>query len=221
MIDERLRRADPAADWRVDPGSAPARAMLTAILATPRDEPPRPRLRPRRLAVAGAVGATAVAAAVMWTGGGPNEAYAVDAQPDGSVKLTVRWNELDDVDRLAATLRRAGIPTEVTSEAPDRYCASPPERDRASYALNEFHPGAEQPASTEGYVMRPKEFPAGSVLVLATFDDTAHKLSVMMFYLAPADDVSCALSGQLGRMEYYGPGPGPTAFFFTGPSEGP
>ncbi|WBC13794.1 hypothetical protein O7600_22105 [Micromonospora sp. WMMA1998] len=232
MSDRSLRAADPAADWRVDPQSTRAQQMLTGILATPHDVnadlsrrlPERQRgttrrVWRRRIAFGGGAAlAVTVAMSTLWNGepNGATAAYAVTAKPDGSVELTVRWEQLRNVGGLATKLRQAGVPTVVTSSRPDRVCAAPADRDRASEALNKQNPNG-QPASLDGYVMRPKLFPEGSTLVISTFSDTATQLTYTMFYLAPTGSTSCTLSGTLGSVRYTGPGPHPTRLRITWP----
>jgi hypothetical protein len=79
--------------------------------APARRRPPRRRLR---VIAAGAVAtAAATVAAVGLTGGGPtaSPAFAVDANPDGSVDLVV--HRLDDADGLEAALAAHGIDATV------------------------------------------------------------------------------------------------------------
>lgn len=232
MVGDRLlRAADPAADWRVDPQSTQAELMLAGILAAPRDDPAdRSGLAPQgqrgttrrvwRIAFGGAAAMAATLAMSMVWSGGPNgaaAAYALSARPDGSVELTVRWEQLrGDVGRLATELRAAGVPTEVTSGTPTSFCAAPADRDRNGEALSKRAPNS-QPASLDGYVMRPSLFPEGSVLVISTFSDRATQVTYTMLYLAPPGRTSCALNSPLGSARYTGPGPAPTAI--TWPAE--
>lgn len=233
MRDRSLRAADPAADWRADPASTQAQTMLAGILATPRDVPdelsgrsPAGQRRTsgqvwrRRMAFGGAAVAVALAMSTLWNGeqNGPAPAYAVTTNSDGSVELLVQWEELDDVAGLAATLREAGVPTEVISSKPERYCATPADRDRASEALNKMNSKGE-PASLDGYVMAPRLFPEDSTLVISSFFDKSNQMVWTMFYLAPTGSTSCALSGQLGKGEYTGPEPRPTRITDPGLSE--
>jgi hypothetical protein len=229
-----LREADPAAGWCVDPESPSAQVMLAGILAAPRDgETARsvpasvgrrgvaPRAWRRRIALAGgaALAATLVMATV-WSGGpdGPAAAYAVTAKPDGSVELTVRWEQLGNVGGLAAKLRGAGVPTEVTSGPPARFCAPSADRDRNGDAMNKLAPNGE-PVSHDGYLMRPTLFPDGSVLVISTYFDPATSVMYTLLYLAPAGSTFCALNGPLGSARFTGSGPQPATIIWPYPAE--
>ncbi|MFE0590072.1 hypothetical protein [Micromonospora echinospora] len=223
--DRLLRTADPAAGWHVDPESPQAQVMLAGILATPqagsaeRSEPvperrhvTKQQVWRRRIAFGGATAVVVgLAMSTVWSGGpdGPTAAYAVTAKPDGSVELTVRWEQLEDAGALAAKLRQAGVPTEVGSGPPTRYCAGPAERDRTSNALNKLTPHGE-PASLDGYLMRPQLFPEGSSLVISTYSDRATQVAYTLLYLAPTGSTSCTISGSLGSARFTGPGPRPT-----------
>ena len=96
----------------------------TALLAELRREvaehpapAPAPRRPPRRRLKVAAAGAVATAAATVvavgLTGGGPtaSPAFAVDANPDGSVNIVI--HELDDADGLEAALADHGIDATV------------------------------------------------------------------------------------------------------------
>ncbi|HZD69882.1 MAG TPA: hypothetical protein VFA45_13535, partial [Actinomycetes bacterium] len=103
----RLRNADPAAATPLDAqGEDPhARAMLTEILHTSGDRavavPNRTRRRAHRLALAGAVVAALALSAVAgvvsmpWSHGRVSSAaYAVTKHADGTVGVTIHWNQL-------------------------------------------------------------------------------------------------------------------------------
>ena len=226
MIDDRaLRAADPAAGLRVEADSSQAQALLTDILASPRDgsvsrskAPATFRLgrgdgrwTPRRrltlgagvLAPAAVVGAVAP---VLWGGGAgrPAAAYAVTAKADGSVEVTVRWADVRDLDRLKGVLQKAGVPTAVTPHGASGYCDSAAERSQVDGAFSKL--SASGVTGFEGYVLRPRLFPPGSTLVLAAFDDPVQKVHNVVLYLAPKDSTSCALSNYLGSTGY-GPTP--------------
>ncbi|WJK41094.1 hypothetical protein O7608_01130 [Solwaraspora sp. WMMA2056] len=234
--DRLMRDADPVAGWRVDAESSQATAMLAGILAQPRSDTAQPsglaavrrprtavrRVRHRRLAfggVAAAAVAVALAASTIWLDGpgGATPAYAVTANPDGSVELIVEWDRLDDPAGLAADLRQAGVPTELRTGLPERFCPGAG-RDYTSEALNKLGPEGE-PVSTDGYVMQPELFPDGSVLVISTHADPQTQFFYTMMYLAPAGSTSCTLSGTLGSARYTGPSPHPTTMWWPQPAE--
>ncbi|WFE26333.1 hypothetical protein O7623_23795 [Solwaraspora sp. WMMD791] len=237
--DRLIREADPVADWRVDAESSQATAMLAGILAQPRSDTAQPsgttgvrrpraavrRVRHRRLmlgGVAAAAVAVALAASTIWLDGpgGATPAYAVTANPDGSVELIVEWDRLDDPGGIAADLRQAGVPTEVHYDMPARpvpFC-DPSETDKTGEGLNNMSPSGE-PISTDGYVMRPALFPENSVLTISHYSDPATQTTYTMFYLAPTGGTYCALSGVLGSARYTGPGPHPTRIVWPQPGE--
>src|SRR5215470_15193483 len=72
-----------------------------------------PRRSHRRLALAGAGCAAALAAVAIVAGSGGNttSAYAVDAQGDGAVEVSI--NKLDDPAGLQSSLEENGIPAVV------------------------------------------------------------------------------------------------------------
>jgi hypothetical protein len=233
MVSDRLlREADPVADWHVDAESSQAQVMLAGILATPRNAEGSGlasqarrgttwQVWCRRVALGGAAALAAILAVSTPWSGGPNgtaAAYAVTVKPDGSVELTVRWEQLGNVGGLAARLRAAGVPTEVRSGMPARFCAGPADRDRASEALNKLSPAGE-PVSRDGYLMQPKLFPEGSILVISTFTDQATDVTYTMLYLAPTGPTACALTYPLGSALYTGPGPQPTIIEWPVPAE--
>jgi hypothetical protein len=241
MIDDRaLRAADPVAGWRVDPESVQAQAVLTAILDSPRESSTLDTRRPpmiQRVAGTGgtrrvllrraALGAATLGVAVtvgvvgstLWDSGpgARAAAYAVTPRADGSVQLTVRWAQLDDPDGLAAALRKAGVPTVVATRAPTHYCSTTAERERADAALNKPSPSGGPLFSKEGYLMRPKLFPADSTVVITSYDDSAKQLHYTAMYLAPRDTTSCAISSELGAAWYIGPAPFPTGLMIPAP----
>jgi hypothetical protein len=140
----RLRNADPAAVTPADdPATNPrAQRMLTQILQSAGgNSPARPgRARPRlrRVVLAGAVvaalAATAVASVVPmpWSHGrAPAAAYAVTKHADGTVGVTIHWNQLRDPDGLNAQLRQAGVRAAVMLYAAPGRCRTPVTLDRA------------------------------------------------------------------------------------------
>src|SRR6266540_1291305 len=83
-------------------------------------------------AVVAAVAATEIAGVIpvpWWHGQAPSAAYAVTKNPDGTVDVTVRWNQLHDPDALNARLRQAGVRAAVMLYSAPRQC-------RATVALD-------------------------------------------------------------------------------------
>ncbi|MFV2126752.1 hypothetical protein O7621_02330 [Solwaraspora sp. WMMD937] len=225
--DRLMRDADPVADWRVDAESPQAAAMLAGILAQPRSDVAQPsgmpavrrqpaavrRVRHRRLAFGGAAAAAvavALAASTVWLDGpgGATPAYAVTANPDGSVGLMVDWDRLNDPAGLAADLRQAGVPTELRyarDAQPVAVCLDSAGQQRADAALTS-RSRSERTALADGYRIRPELFPDGSVMVVSTFSDSATQVTYTMLYLAPADDTSCTYLGSRVSTRYTKPG---------------
>ncbi len=203
-IDRRLRDADPAAARVFDANSPQAQAMLTAILDTHRDSKaaeravgPRRRSRPQRLVLAGALAVLASATAALAPAlhdGGPvgttTAAYAVSVQADGSVHVTVEWDQLLDPAGLAAALRKAGVPTVVrsagrTTRLGYEHCGTRTEQDQADAAMTAT-------PSSKLIVLRPNLFPAHSTMVIASsYLSQAHVVSM---YLTHTDTPWCAIS---------------------------
>ncbi|NYJ00916.1 hypothetical protein HNR19_001614 [Nocardioides thalensis] len=86
---------------------------LRAHVASRRPSPARPGLR-RRLAAGAAIG-TAIAATAGVLLLRPDPAFAVDAQSDGDVVVTI--TSLEDADGLEAALREQGVDAEVDYSA--------------------------------------------------------------------------------------------------------
>jgi hypothetical protein len=139
----------------------------------------------------------------------PGAAYAVTTKADGSVEVTVRWEDITDLDRVRGALQKAGVPTAIAPRGASGWCdGSAAGRDKADHALDMVSPDGQH--SLEGYVLRPKLFPAGSTLVVSASDDPVRKVHYVVLYLAPKDAPSCALSDYLNSMRYYGPTPYPS-----------
>jgi len=136
----RLRSADPVSVLpAAHPDDVTARAMLDQILTEP-SALPRLRRTRRRLVLAGAVAVTAaavVAAGVVatpWSNGRPaSAAYAVTADGDGAVSVTVHWDQLRDPAALNAELARLGARTVVMPVSTDGTC-------RTGFATDPAHP---------------------------------------------------------------------------------
>jgi hypothetical protein len=137
----RLRSADPGSSLPApDPQDRAARAMLDQVLADRPGVAPGRRGGARRLVLAGAVAATVAAIAAVgvvatpWSHGRPAAAaYAVTADGDGAVSVTVRWDELRDPTALNAELARLGARTVVMPRSPDGRC-------RTGFATDPAHP---------------------------------------------------------------------------------
>ncbi|BCJ52931.1 hypothetical protein Asp14428_44060 [Actinoplanes sp. NBRC 14428] len=112
----RLRDADPATG-QPDPHEPSARAMLDRVLHAPdAPVPARPRQTRRRLVLAAAAVAAAVSASGLvivqpWSQGSRAVAYTVERQGDGSVRVSVKEDQIDDLERLNADLARANART--------------------------------------------------------------------------------------------------------------
>lgn len=146
----RLRNADPAAATPVDAleTDPDASATLARILGLVDDRslahPNRTRRRRlRRLALAGALAAavavTAVAGVIPlpWSHGqASSAAYAVTKNADGTVDVTVRWNQLRDPDALNTQLRQAGVRAAVMLYSAPGQCSTPVRSDPAYSAMH-------------------------------------------------------------------------------------
>jgi len=141
----RLRNADPAAATPVDALETDphARVLLTQILGSADDhslaQSKRTRRRRiRRLALAGVLAAamavTALAGVIPmpWSHGQMSSAaYAVTRNADGTVDVTVRWNQLHNPDALNARLRGAGVRAAVMLYSAPGQCRTPVASDPA------------------------------------------------------------------------------------------
>ena len=192
----RLRCADPASGLpAVD--ALDARAMVERILAEPPAVAPGGGRTPRRLVLGGVVAAAtaaAVAAGVVatpWSNGRPAaSAYAVTADGDGAVSVTVHWDELRDPAALNAELARSGARTVVMQRSADGRCRTgfatdPAHPDHLRVNLDE-HPELRDPAKFREYALsqrpwidqrsssadgvaftiRPDKIPAGDTLLI-------------------------------------------------------
>lgn len=118
MITE-LRAADPAADLHLSATSPAAEAMLQQVLAAPRVEA---RHHPRRRVAYGLVAAAAVTTGTAVLIGLPGSApdanaagYTVARQADGSVDVTIEFEEFRDPAALQRALREHGVRAVVLS----------------------------------------------------------------------------------------------------------
>lgn len=114
-----LRDADPAAGAHVMPTSDAADEMLCDILATPRVEAPAHRRRRLVLGAStvGAAAAAAVAVPMLLAGGGSGaaSAYAVERHADGSVDISIDFDQFRDPAALQRTLDAQHVPAVVLS----------------------------------------------------------------------------------------------------------
>jgi hypothetical protein len=91
-----------------------------------------PRRGHRRLALATAGCATALAAAavVAGSGGTTTSAYAVESRPDGAVEVSIE--KLDNPSGLQSSLEDSGVPAVVDFDPADRAaCTAPPSQSAA------------------------------------------------------------------------------------------
>lgn len=83
-------------------------------------------------------------------------AWSVEAEPDGTITLTVR--ELVDADGLAARLEQAGVPARVDFLPPGEQCAG--EREGLPAIAQVVRMGGGEPVAH----IRPAAMPAGTIL---------------------------------------------------------
>ncbi len=158
----RLRASDPAAAQVLpDPRAAVARAMLEQILDSAEPAATRRRAPRRRVLIGGAVAAAAAAAAVVgvvstpWSHGHPaTSAYAVDRHADGTVRVSVHWDELRDPAALNAELQRLGARTVVIQRSAPGGCTTSFAIDPAHSGIENGPPDLRDPAARKAYFER-------------------------------------------------------------------
>lgn len=127
-------------------------------------------MRRRRLVLAGAAAAVAVAVSVVVPavlGTGQQPAYAVEREPDGSVRISIM--EYRDAKGLEAKLRAFGVPAVVDYVPNGQQCREP----RASYVPDDQVPTLmtnEPPAGDEesSWKLHPELIPSGDTFVFTT-----------------------------------------------------
>jgi hypothetical protein len=153
----RLRGADPAfaaPPSEVDP------AMLADVLRSPIGDSVPPRRRARLIALGGLAAAIAAGVAVvvptLWTNGqSASAAYAVSSTADGSLEVTVHWNELHDPAALNIELDRLGARTVVMVPSGPGQCTADVWADPAHSTLRiDFtaHPELNDPHKLREYL---------------------------------------------------------------------
>jgi hypothetical protein len=203
--------ADPAGDLPPAANSAEADAMLADILATPRVDPASRRrvaLGPasvKRIAVGGLLAGAAVTAALAaprpWGGhGNEADAYTVQRQSDGTLRVVVHWDQLADPAKLQQALDRAGAPVRVlvgtdgpgqaASTVPE--CAKPYAGGPYSAAAVSWDSGLNAPDNS--FVVHPAAFPKDGTLVIEVFfaPGVRHPTSSLSF-MAIGRVPTCAL----------------------------
>jgi hypothetical protein len=130
MTTDTVRRTDPARSFTERGNSETAETMLRDILSTPRVDVHRSGRR--RLLIGGAVAGAAAAAAVVvpltWPGGsGPSTAaYAVERQQDGSVDVSIDFDQFRNPEALQRSLEAQHVRA-VVFAGPDRSVDSDPD----------------------------------------------------------------------------------------------
>lgn len=177
----RLRQADPVArgTCRVNldqavppalrtvspPSSGPFPAGGTFAAATPRRRVlPRAVLVTAVAAVALAIGSTRL----PWSDDEAvptASAYAVTAEPDGSVGVTVRWSQLSDPGALQAALRANEVPAVVLLESGPGGCPQP-RQDGIKLPEGALVPGTGSSPDRQRFTIRPVLIPAGGTVVI-------------------------------------------------------
>ena len=161
----RLRAVDPVApDFAADPHGPIAQAMAERIVAAPASQAP-PRRGRRRIVLAATTAAAAVAAVVTagvivtpWSHGRPTAAaYAVDKHADGSIVVSVHWDDLYDPAKLNAELERVGARTVVMAMSSPGECTTPVAVDAAHpttvFVDVDEHPELRDPAKLRAYLL--------------------------------------------------------------------
>ena len=132
--------------------------------------------------LAGAAVAVALAAPLPWDTGGSglgSSAYAVSVDPDGSVKITIRWSELSDVAKLQAELDRAGAHVLILTgtTTPDTRTAPPVPACAIPYSGEGYSARAvtwdfpNAASEVNGIIIRPRYFPAGGTFVIEAYSN--------------------------------------------------
>lgn len=92
-------------------------------------------------------------------------AYAVTAEPDGSVDVTVRWSELSDPGALQAALRANKVPAVVLLESEPGGCPQP-RQDGIKLPEGTLAPGTGTSPERQRFTIRPVLIPAGGTVVI-------------------------------------------------------
>ena len=167
-----LRAADPAAGVEFDAAGPAARQLLDDVLATPRRRRHVRAFPARRVAVGGAVAASAAVAALLVHS--PSQGsrigpagFSVSRDSQGTVHAVVRWSALADPAALQAALDRAGARTKVFVEAGDSATTCRQTATTVPYSAHAVQWHAPDEANADnGIVVRPDEFPADGTFVL-------------------------------------------------------
>lgn len=149
----QLRRADPVMDLADTDPVDESGAMLSRILREPVDQATGPRQtnppRRRRLVLAGAVTATAVAGVAIagvvstpWSHGQKSgAAWAIDGQADGSLRISVKFDGLRNPAALNRELRRRHAHAVVMQYSAPGACTATLQEDPAHPPTFHLLPG--------------------------------------------------------------------------------
>jgi hypothetical protein len=207
---------DPARDLAPAAYGHEATMMMQRILTSPAHETAhRPGARRpaslKRVVFAGLVTAAAASVAVIapmpWNDGHPGlaSAYAVDRNGDGSVSVTVHWDQLRQPASLQRSLDAAGARVRLLTgtadsgtPAPDvarvPECAQPYSGRPYSSAAVSWDSGRNAPDNS--FVIHPAAFPTHGTLVIEVFFNpgSGRWVSTLSF-MAIGKVPSCAISG--------------------------
>jgi hypothetical protein len=158
--------------------------LLTELTATLPES--RPARRKRWLPAAAVLTAAGAAAAAITLN---SPAYAIEAEPDGSLRVTMNSKDPADVADAETELRQRGVPIELVPSTLDclgvldRPPVTPDHPPLTGPPSRDNHPAlfAFQNAGEDAFVVRPDVIPAGQVLWVAVADSGQTLATVSAF----------------------------------------